>query len=748
MNTLLRAPCFLLLAFAAAATAQPPTHLPEWLEADPFVDDEHDPLGMDQNDGLSAPLPSDAGQALRPTPPVQSGEVLSAIAGVREVAHDVEVQLAHGFALVDVTMRFTSTARQAAELRYRLAVPAETSVTGLEVCNARGCRRGLVEPTAAALGPYDEAVRSQGSATALPIAHAASVEDERGHAIVLRAAPVRREGRSRPGSTARTPPGDGPLTLRLRYAVPAPVRGGRVRVTMPQRGHDSRAAMARIRIRSDELSGASVDAIDAVETPVERPPNRAWEITARLLNAPDVALEAHRTRCGERECVRMRAVAVPRRSSTRDVFLLLDASPSTLGPARGRMGPALAALLSTMPADARVHALAFAARAETIAQAPAAELPLELLSRAFDRELGSATRFEAAWSLIQPALGRARRPLILLLGDGGLTTGDDSRRAIAQARAAGAELASVNLADRKTGEAIESAFHLVIEAGSPADRAARGELEPLEETLARLFAPVVAPRVRVRVGARQLDLGPLRAGEEMTWEGFADRGRASISAGRTVRAGNAPEAIALAIHDRVARAAGLPRVRLAAIAPESLADRASCGAGPRQSASGPIEADEALALVDPRRCERPAQESQPQAAGSGAPAEGRIAAIERHAGRSSLPARSLLDMLRQRIVPIARRCFRADRRGRPNYQTRAVFEFRLADREVIDAHVRGRLTPELRACLLEAVDTLEIPRFDGTISVRYPLYTAPELPPPTLTLDPEVADAVEAILDD
>lgn len=105
-------------------------------------------------------------------------------------------------------------------------------------------------------------------------------------------------------------------------------------------------------------------------------------------------------------------------------------------------------------------------------------------------------------------------------------------------------------------------------------------------------------------------------------------------------------------------------------------------------------------------------------------------------------------MLRQRIVPIARRCFRADRRGRPNYQTRAVFEFRLADREVIDAHVRGRLTPELRACLLEAVDTLEIPRFDGTISVRYPLYTAPELPPPTLTLDPEVADAVEAILDD
>jgi hypothetical protein len=44
------------------------------------------------------------------------------------------------------------------------------------------------------------------------------------------------------------------------------------------------------------------------------------------------------------------------------------------------------------------------------------------------------------------------------------------------------------------------------------------------------------------------------------------------------------------------------------------------------------------------------------------------------------------------------------------------------------------------------VDTLEIPRFDGTVAVRYPIYTAPELPPPTLALEPHVADAVDAIL--
>jgi hypothetical protein len=129
------------------------------------------------------------------------------------------------------------------------------------------------------------------------------------------------------------------------------------------------------------------------------------------------------------------------------------------------------------------------------------------------------------------------------------------------------------------------------------------------------------------------------------------------------------------------------------------------------------------------------------------PPQGRIARIAAREGESRLPSRSLLDLLRQRIVPVARGCFREDRRGRPNYQTRAVFEFRLADREVVDAEVTGRLTPELRACLLAAIDTLEIPRFDGTVRVRYPIYTAPQLPPPTLTLDTEVADAVDGLID-
>ena len=94
---------------------------------------------------------------------------------------------------------------------------------------------------------------------------------------------------------------------------------------------------------------------------------------------------------------------------------------------------------------------------------------------------------------------------------------------------------------------------------------------------------------------------------------------------------------------------------------------------------------------------------------------------------------------------MARGCFRDDRRGRAAYQTRATYSFRLADREIIDAEVQGRLSDALRQCLERAIDDLEVPPFEGTVSVRYPLYTRAVERPPTLTLDADVADAVDAL---
>jgi hypothetical protein len=42
---------------------------------------------------------------------------------------------------------------------------------------------------------------------------------------------------------------------------------------------------------------------------------------------------------------------------------------------------------------------------------------------------------------------------------------------------------------------------------------------------------------------------------------------------------------------------------------------------------------------------------------------------------------------------------------------------------VISADVEGRIPETLRQCLMGAVDTLDVPRFTGTVEVRYPLVT-------------------------
>ncbi len=749
-----RAPSLILVALLApaVAAAQRDGGIPEWVEADPFAGGEHDPLGVDRGDRLEGVAPTRPEEEVREVVPVQRGEVLTAVAGVREEEHAVEVRLAHGLAIVDTTMRFVSSARHGAELRYRLAVPEGASLAALEVCNVHGCRSGLVDASSGALGPYDDAVRSRGAG--LPVAHAAVVSDERGAAVWLRAAPVLREGRPLRAteSLSRTAPGDGPLTVRLRYVVPAPVRGGRVRLTLPARGRDVRAAPARARVLSSELSGGAVASLDAVEGAVERAPTEAIPITASLRGAPEVAVEALRVACGAATCARLRAVAAPRPAEARDVILLIDASPSTDGPARGRIAPAVATVLATLPSSARVRVAAFAARAEAVTEqaAEATEISLLEVARALEGELGSATRFEAAWALVRPWVSRSRRPVVIVIGDGGLTRSEEGRRALAEAGRA-AQLASVNVADRASTaalrEAVESAGGLVIDAGAEAEEAARGHgMEALEERVAPLFAPALG-RVRAQVGRRSVDLGVLRAGEELSWEGEA-RGPIRIRAGASARAVAAPSAIELALRDRAERAAGRRDrpLRLAALAPESMAAGGTCGSSGVRSASGAIGRDEQLVLADTRRCDRPAVPEPAASAAPSAPApEGRLARIARHEGRSGLPERSLLELLRQRIVPVARGCFREDRAGRPNYQTRAVFDFRLADREVVEADVSGRITPELRSCLLRAVDALEIPRFDGVVEVRYPIYTAPELPPPTLTLGADVADAVDAI---
>lgn len=749
------------LVFLLSCLAAPPiagaqdggVGLPDWVEADPFSGGRDDPIGIDRADRLETVSPTRPGEALQPNVPVQHGEVLSAIAGVREREHTMEVRLEHGLARVDVSMTFASRARYPAELRYRLPVPRGASLARLEVCNAAGCTDGRVDETPGPLGPYDDAVRAhEGGRSRPPVAHAALIRGAGGgEALWLRAAPVRPEPRrGQPGSTT-----SGELTLRVRYLVPAPVRGGHARLTIPARGRDARAAAARIRVRSDELRGGAVDGLDAVESSVERAPWQPAEVSAALAHGPPIVTEAWEVPCGEGRCGRLRAVATPRPVEARDIILLLDASPSTAGAARGRIGPTVAALLSALPSRSRLRVVAFAARAEPIIDEPTSPTDVSLVrvARALERELGSATRFEAAWEAVRGWVRPQDEPLLLLIGDGGLTTSEVARRAFEQARRAGAQIAALNVADRPTtaglAQALEAVDGRAIHAGPEADRAGRGHgMDPLTERMNPLLAPVVEERVRVRIGRRTLDLGPLRAGEERVWEGRL-RGRAAILAGRTGHARPAPEALALGLTDRLERATGQRSVplRLAALRGPAPAPSACTTQGVFHSPSAVVGPREPLLLADTRRCDEPIV-PRPRPAAESAPRTPRPERLRRHEGPTSLPERSLLTLLRQRIVPAARGCFRDDRRGRPSYQRRAVFEFRLADREVIEARVRGELGASLRDCLGRAIDELEIPPFDGVVSVRYPVYVAPRLPPPTLSLDPDVADVVDDVASD
>lgn len=120
------------------------------------------------------------------------------------------------------------------------------------------------------------------------------------------------------------------------------------------------------------------------------------------------------------------------------------------------------------------------------------------------------------------------------------------------------------------------------------------------------------------------------------------------------------------------------------------------------------------------------------------PAEARTAEGASAGLGHDVPRDTVQIMLRTQVVPVARACFRDDRRGRPRYSVRAELEFRLAEREVVDLAVHGSLPDALRACLLDAVSRMSVPRFAGTVLVHYPLRTLEAEEPATIELAPEL----------
>lgn len=660
------------LLVTAHATAQPRDAGRPAGWVDPLDDQSVD--GLDVTTPAAALPPPRRGAAVR-TPPIV-GEVLTAVSGVREIEHTVAVRLEQGLAFVTATVRLTSRVTDPDAVVYRLAVPAGATLARIEACVGQVCRRAdATDGLGAGVGTVD--------AVAGPPAIVASrVTTERGDAFELHASPVVRNA---------------DLLLRVEYVATAPFVGGVARVDIPARGTDPRVVPAVVTVQAPGLLAPTVDGSPADARPVAID---AWFPIPVAATAPTRApatASAIHVPCGTGTCMRIHALAGPARGGAVDLVLLIDSSPSTQGPVRGRIAAATAALLASLPPGSQVRAAAFAGRARSLVEVPVSSDHVELapILSVEAGELGSATRFEAAWELIRPWLSGARRgaprPELVIMGDGGLTEGAGATAAFSAARRAGVSVSVVDVGDRSPNAAlargVDESGGMVVNASAEADEAARGhEAGRLEERLAALFAPTVAPQVMLVSGAHRTRLGELRAGEQVSWEGAMPRGAVVEVAGRRVVPRAAPAELANALARRLGRVT---------------------------RAASPDE-------HDPRRA----------------------AALARP---TSLPSEPLLTVLRQRVVPVARGCFRTDRAGRANYRARAEFEFRLADREVVEADVRGRIAPELRECLLEAVDRLEVPRFDGSVVVRYPLVTQPEMPPPVLDLAPALADRVDTI---
>lgn len=113
---------------------------------------------------------------------------------------------------------------------------------------------------------------------------------------------------------------------------------------------------------------------------------------------------------------------------------------------------------------------------------------------------------------------------------------------------------------------------------------------------------------------------------------------------------------------------------------------------------------------------------------------------------TAMPAESVLDMLRTQLVPKARACLRADRRGRGDYAVALTFRATFAHREVSEARVDGDIAEPLRACLEGLLPSLRVPDFSGRVRVRYPIYTQREAPPPVIELTPDAAEQVRRAL--
>ncbi len=114
---------------------------------------------------------------------------------------------------------------------------------------------------------------------------------------------------------------------------------------------------------------------------------------------------------------------------------------------------------------------------------------------------------------------------------------------------------------------------------------------------------------------------------------------------------------------------------------------------------------------------------------------------------TGMPAESVLEMLRTQLVPKARACLRADRRGRADYSVSLTFMAFFRAREISEMGIEGNLPEALRTCLSALLPRLRVPAFSGGVRIRYPIHTDRAPLPPVIELTPELRDTVQRVIE-
>lgn len=697
------------------------------MDTDPWSEDgsteASDPLGSADTEALASVVDDPDVDVVQAPVPVRHGEILEAIAGVSMRSHAIALTLEGGLAVVTEEIVLGSTSRHRAEAMVRLALPPGAALVGLHVENEHGAREGVPTDASALQSAYDDAllVRST-TPMALPVAHA-RIADGR---LVVRAAPI---GTLVPEAAQE----HGELSVRVTWAVPVPLHGGVARLVIPARGTDERAAPVEVTLSAVDLVEPRVDGTAYERGTLTTQGRTPLVVTALAPLSRGPRVEVSLADCESGRCALVRATGGRARISDAPITIAIDASPSTTIGARGRITDAVRVVSALLPARTPVRWVAFAARAETLGEGTPGDLDLARVRAAIDAPLGSATRLSSLWSAIEADAHAGDR--VLVIGDGGLTDDALETHALEAARERGVVVSVIDVADRSPtttlAHGILATGGIAVEAGAAADRAAAGHGDELLGELVSAALATSVGNVSARIDGSTIALGNLRSGESLSYVAAASRAEAAMNDQRA--SARAPDAAHAAIVSAVASH------RAALIAVDARDLDASAGACDANGAPRARVTSRASSIVGHGLYVAPAHRRGCETVTAPAPTSG---------ATHGLPGRVLRDQLRRRVIPPARACFRDDRDGRAHVHREVTFELVLADREIARASVSGDISDELRACLLGAFDGVEVPSFDGTLLVRWPLHTEAVVPPPVIELAPDVAREVHAIAGD